>query len=305
MPPTVCAIVEIGSRVRLVWRHVALPACPAWAVKHLFLINWGIPDPTVFAWQTPLSQLLGLGFAAGEIELGGAEHFMASPAVGWPILIAVGALVASLIYARKHKAGSTEQGAPSAKNGEGGREKGEEIACTTPINPLLSSLSRPSSLGRGALFVAPLLTIFLLAIVLAWTPFDFWVWVPRPFNQVLFPVRFLAYATWSGTLLFAIVVGRMFAWKLDIRHVVVGIALIGALHRGYVNPESARPPIIKVADIVARPDCDALSKDFLGSSGPDAQPAAEPSRTIAALARGRLVGGRPGIQLCHRGDAVG
>lgn len=72
-----------------------------------------------------------------------------------------------------------------------------------------------------------LLFLFFLALLLTWSPINFWVYLPNFFKIVQFGSRFLIHLMWIGSLLFAYAIIALFGDKLETKHVVIGILLIG------------------------------------------------------------------------------
>lgn len=71
-----------------------------------------------------------------------------------------------------------------------------------------------------------LLGLFLLAFFMTWSPINIWKFLPKLLNIAQFPYRLLTQVMWIGTLLFAFALLFIFK-KLDRRHVLVGLLLIG------------------------------------------------------------------------------
>lgn len=70
------------------------------------------------------------------------------------------------------------------------------------------------------------LSLFLLAFLIAWSPFDFWAFLPRVSYILQFPYRMLINIDWLGGLLFVPLLNRLFKNKLDRRHLFLGLLFI-------------------------------------------------------------------------------
>jgi hypothetical protein len=80
--------------------------------------------------------------------------------------------------------------------------------------------------ARANEWLAPLFCVFAIAIVMVWSPFNFWQWLPKSFMIGLYSWRMLAQVGWIGALLFAWSMLWLFENKLGARHVVLGLFLI-------------------------------------------------------------------------------
>lgn len=71
-----------------------------------------------------------------------------------------------------------------------------------------------------------LLFLFLFAFFLAWTPFNFWKWLPNSFQFMQYPHRILGQCVWLGALLFGFAIRFIFAKKLNLQSTAAMILLI-------------------------------------------------------------------------------
>lgn len=83
--------------------------------------------------------------------------------------------------------------------------------------------------------------LFLFAFFLAWSPFNFWQWLPHAAYIVQFPYRMLVNVSWLGGLLFVPMLNQLFKNALDQRHLMIGLFLILMansqwLKDNYMNP---------------------------------------------------------------------
>jgi hypothetical protein len=98
------------------------------------------------------------------------------------------------------------------------------FAALVSVYALLSRAKLTSA--RANEWLAPLCCVFAVAIVMVWSPFNFWQWLPKSFMIGLYSWRILAQVGWIGALLFAWAVLWLFENKLDARHVVLGLFLV-------------------------------------------------------------------------------
>jgi len=100
-------------------------------------------------------------------------------------------------------------------------------------------------------FVTPLLFLFIFAFFITWSPVNFWAYIPEYFKSLQFGFRILIQLMWMGALLFGWVIIELFQNKLDIRHIVLGILLIGIANGSWLLTGSSNDK--KVADLVQHP----------------------------------------------------
>jgi hypothetical protein len=105
------------------------------------------------------------------------------------------------------------------------------------IQPLHFSIGMPIVLSFGTILYALIsdknilhkkmimtLTItFIIALFAIWSPFDFWIYLPKFFGVVQFSYRILSQLMWIGSILFAFMLVWLFKDKLDFR---VGFILL-------------------------------------------------------------------------------
>jgi hypothetical protein len=144
-------------------------------------------NPFYTASITPLANLLSPEALPHEpTELGIAPTYGFHPAVGWILLTSFGIV----IYYK------------------------------------FSKRSIPRRLQRYSPWIIPLISIFLLAFFLTWSPIDIWSVLPRQLWVTQFTFRFLTHVTWSGALLTSIAVIFIFRHRLNSRHLILGILII-------------------------------------------------------------------------------
>lgn len=97
----------------------------------------------------------------------------------------------------------------------------------------------------------PLLILFFLAFFTVWTPFNFWIYLPKVLTMAQFSYRLLTQTMWIGAILFAFSLYWLFGEKFDARHTIVGLLLISICSSTWLyTPKSGK----KVQDIIQHPD---------------------------------------------------
>lgn len=71
-----------------------------------------------------------------------------------------------------------------------------------------------------------LLFVFAVALILAWSPINFWRWLPSSFFIFQYTWRLLGQLMWIGALLFAGTLCWLFKNKLNEKHTVTGVILL-------------------------------------------------------------------------------
>ncbi|MFM7578563.1 MAG: hypothetical protein ACKO5Q_16720, partial [Microcystaceae cyanobacterium] len=92
----------------------------------------------------------------------------------------------------------------------------------------------PSKLHFVKPYLIPLISVFLLALFLTWSPLDIWLILPRQLWVTQFTFRFLTHIMWSGALLTAIAILLIFRHRLESRHLIIGILIIGIASRPWL-----------------------------------------------------------------------
>jgi hypothetical protein len=96
---------------------------------------------------------------------------------------------------------------------------------------------------RANYWLPYLLIIFIVTFLLAWSPINFWHYLPSFFYIGQYTWRLLSQLIWIGTLLFAWAVCWLFKNKMDQRHTIIGIlvlvvtasAAFPQIYKGYFN----------------------------------------------------------------------
>ncbi len=88
-------------------------------------------------------------------------------------------------------------------------------------------LRRPKLTTEYFPLIKTTLWLFLLAFFMAWTPFDFWRFLPHNTHVVQFSYRILTNTMWLGGILFVAMLVHVFEEnKLNARHCLLGLFLI-------------------------------------------------------------------------------
>lgn len=148
-----------------------------------------------------------------------------APSIGWPILLGVGVMV----YARWSR----------------------------DAHPLSNPEARRVS--------GVLIGLFTLAVILTWSPVDFWSWLPQAANIAQFPYRMLAQVAWTGALLTAGAFVVLLRGGPDPAQTAVAFLLIVVAHSSFL-------PTLRSADhgietIVRAPDTGYGQYDYLADAG--------------------------------------
>ncbi|HSW69385.1 MAG TPA: 6-pyruvoyl-tetrahydropterin synthase-related protein [Gammaproteobacteria bacterium] len=97
--------------------------------------------------------------------------------------------------------------------------------------------------------IPPAITIFLclffLAVFLVWSPVNFWQFLPVFCKSIQFGFRFMLQIMWIGALLFAWMVSALFKNKIDTRHIVIGILLIGIANGAWLQTNQSSQYSVK------------------------------------------------------------
>lgn len=80
---------------------------------------------------------------------------------------------------------------------------------------------------RANYLLPSLLIVFIIAFFMAWSPFDFWRWLPKPLLVAQYSWRLLSQVSWIGAILFAWAVTVLYQKRLDLSHAIIGIFIIG------------------------------------------------------------------------------
>ncbi|OGT56772.1 MAG: hypothetical protein A3F14_04445 [Gammaproteobacteria bacterium RIFCSPHIGHO2_12_FULL_43_28] len=100
-------------------------------------------------------------------------------------------------------------------------------------------------------FVTPLLFLIFIAFFAAWSPINFWLFLPESFGVLQFGFRLIIQMMWMGAILFAWGINDLFQHQLDARHVAIGILLIAIANSSWImtNQESR----ITLENLIERP----------------------------------------------------
>jgi hypothetical protein len=116
----------------------------------------------------------------------------------------------------------------------------------------------------------PLLLLFLLALFMAWSPFDFWRKLPRTFSYVQFPYRLLMFCVLWGSLLIAIAIRQCLPHEIRRWQTFLFLAAIGLAASTYRPGRLAGDPA--AADrAAARPTMSGLTDYRLRDTVPSVE----------------------------------
>lgn len=104
-----------------------------------------------------------------------------------------------------------------------------------------------------------LAVLFLVALTLAWSPAPLWKYLPRVFNFVLFPYRFLAFCVLWGSLLAGVALAVALPRRRRLEASAAVLLLLGASVAPYLGPPMKSSGVVTVAR--------ALKEPFMGGGG--------------------------------------
>jgi hypothetical protein len=79
---------------------------------------------------------------------------------------------------------------------------------------------------RADYLLPSFLILFAIAFLMAWSPFDFWRWLPKPLLIAQYSWRLLSQVSWIGAVLFAWAITALYQKRLDLSHVCIGVFII-------------------------------------------------------------------------------
>lgn len=121
--------------------------------------------------------------------------------------------------------------------------------------------SKPFSDRKTRKIAEAALITFILSFLAIWSPFDFWSALPQFLTIAQFTYRLLTQTMWLGMILFGLALSLLFKQKLELRHVVVGLLLIGLASSSWLstNKSSSKIP----SQIMVNPDLDFGAPNYL------------------------------------------
>jgi hypothetical protein len=102
------------------------------------------------------------------------------------------------------------------------------------------------SAGRLAVF-------FLLALVLVWTPFDFWRFLPHIFEFIQFSYRLLLFVVLFGSLLAGHALKLALGDRMRFEHAVAALLGLGVFVSPYLRPHHS-PTTVDLGQEIAQPN---------------------------------------------------
>lgn len=104
------------------------------------------------------------------------------------------------------------------------------------IGTIYLFITRKCDINRELKLITKIfLGLFFCVFFCAWTPFDFWLFVPKILQIAQFNYRFLSHVSWIGSILFAISIFVFTKNKLEIRHAIIGMMLIFLCTKSWVT----------------------------------------------------------------------
>ncbi len=112
-------------------------------------------------------------------------------------------------------------------------------------------------------WIISLLLVFSMAFIAVWTPFDFWMYLPKFLTVSQFSYRLLTVVMWSGAILFAFSLLYLFHNKFDARHAFVGLIIILISSASWIPNQAGS---LEVRNIIANPSLGYGESHFLISN---------------------------------------
>lgn len=109
-------------------------------------------------------------------------------------------------------------------------------------------------------FAYLLLGLYFLALILAWSPINFWYILPQFLQASQFTYRFLAQSMWVGSMLFGLFLSLYFKEK-NIFYVLIGVLFILNLNGSWIHTLVSRD--LKPSSIATNPDIGYGAVDYL------------------------------------------
>ena len=92
----------------------------------------------------------------------------------------------------------------------------------------------PPSLSATRPYIFAILYIFPLILFVTWSPLNFWHLLTRSLWVTQFTFRFLTHIMWSGALLTGYATVLLCQWRLNSRHLLIGILVIMIVNRPWL-----------------------------------------------------------------------
>jgi len=107
-------------------------------------------------------------------------------------------------------------------------------------------LRRPHAVGSHSIALMAAVGFFLLSCFLAWSPVDFWQYIPRPFWVIQFAFRFLTYASLFAVLIFCLL-ARLKEGTEEGRAVMVaaGVGFLILTAIPWIQTTEAQTPLVQ------------------------------------------------------------
>jgi hypothetical protein len=110
-----------------------------------------------------------------------------------------------------------------------------------------------------------LLIMFLFSFLLAWTPVDFWRFLPKIFRLMQFNYRLLTQVMWMGSVLSSIGLTVLYKNELNSRHIFLGLFIIGFSSSSFLISRDSVPQ--KISDLVKKSRIDITNDYFYDQKG--------------------------------------
>ena len=102
-------------------------------------------------------------------------------------------------------------------------------------------------------WLVPLLSLFMIAFVMVWSPFNFWHMLPGIFVIGQYSWRILGQVSWIAAILFAWALVWLFKNELDNRHIILGLFMLILSTSGWFEMHKGAMTEIPIAEIAKNP----------------------------------------------------
>ena len=103
------------------------------------------------------------------------------------------------------------------------------------------------------ILIIPLILLFFIALFVAWSPVNFWQYLPSFLIITQYTYRILTQTMWIGSLLFGYALFQLFHYQMDMRHIAVGLLLLGLASSSWLPTNQGTlvtPKMIRTAPTV-------------------------------------------------------
>lgn len=107
-----------------------------------------------------------------------------------------------------------------------------------------------------------LLCVCIIVFFATWSPFNFWIFLPKIFQIGQFTYRFLVQLSWVGSLLFAMTLYVFFKKQLNLKYTIFGFVLIVLSLKPWFETKQTFN-YVPVKNIIAKPEVPGAQEAYL------------------------------------------